>query len=169
MIAFTNNVMPFLFCFLLPCAGNILVPVCYLSVCGTLVNFWCLRGATGSRYDRNLLSRFATHTLASLPLSLSWPVLRFFLFFSFPISPLLLWNAGVSLSLRSPLKRCGVFVRPDKGCHSSPFPLLCGPGLAAPVEVQMVSSRRGYPRGPSRAFSLLQAWLITTVPPPPPP
>lgn len=34
-----KNVMPFLFCFLLPCAGNILVPVCYLSVCGTLVNF----------------------------------------------------------------------------------------------------------------------------------
>ncbi|KAI9530965.1 hypothetical protein NQZ68_000456 [Dissostichus eleginoides] len=59
------------------------------------------------------------------------------------------------------LQRCGVFVRPDKGCHSSPFPLLCGPGLAAPVEVQMVSSRRGYPRGPWRALSLLQAWLIT--------
>lgn len=104
-----------------------------------------------------------THWHLSLSLSLSWPVLGFFLPFSFSLLPLLLWNTGVSLSLRPPLKRCGVFVRPDKGCHSSPFPLLCGPGLAAPVEVQMVSSRRGYPRGPWRALSLLQAWLITTL------
>lgn len=77
-----------------------------------------------------------------------------------------------SFSLESPLKRCGVFVQPDKGCHSSPFPLLCGPGLAAPVEVQMLSSRRGYPHGPWRAISLslslslLKAWLITTLLPP---
>lgn len=126
-------------------------------MCGT-----CLRGPPGSPFDRNLMSRFATHTLASLSLDRSEDS-----FFSslFPVFPLLLWSTGVSLSLRSPLKRCGVFVRLDKGCHSSPFPLLCGPGLAAPVEVQMVSSRRGYPRGPCGGPSLLQAWLITAVPP----
>lgn len=98
-------------------------------------------------------------------LFLSWPVLGFFL--PFPSSSLPSLEHW-SFSLQPPLKGCGVFVQPDKGCHSSPFPLLCGPGLAAPVEVQMVSSWRGYPRGPLKALSLLQAWLITTLPPPPP-
>lgn len=34
------------------------------------------------------------------------------------------------------------------------FPSFVAPRLAAPVEVQMVSSRRGYPRGPWRALTL---------------
>ena len=120
------------------------------------------------------------HTGISLSVSLlTRPRTLSSFFFSF--LPLLLCNTGVSLS-RVSFERCGVFVRPDKGCHSSPFPLLCGPGLAAPVEVQMLYSRRGYPRGPQRflslslslflslspslALSLPKAGLITTLPPP---
>lgn len=150
--------------------------VCYLrlwvwDVGALLMSRWGGGGLTASWYCRNLLSRSATLTLASLCRPLSGPVQGLFLPFFFPSSSppsLQHW----SFSLESPLKRCGAFVQPDKGCHSSPFPLLCGPGLAAPVEVQMLSSRRGYPRGPwraislSRSLSLLKAWLITTLLPP---
>lgn len=72
------------------------------------------------------------------------------------------------LSLRSPLKGCGVFVRPDKGCHSPPFSLLCGPEAGGSCRsANGILSEGLSPRaleGPrSLSLSLLKAWLITTT------
>lgn len=83
------------------------------------------------------------------------------------------FSPSLSLSLRSSLKRCGVFVRPDKGCHSSPFPLLCGLEAGGSCRsANGILSEGLSPRaleGPRSPPGLANYHPATPTPAPPPP